>query len=172
MKKSKNRNIVLLKDIADLKDELDYNKFKYKKFFFHLCNLIPYSKEERLDIEVINEKFIKNEGLVYVFVIQSKIFKIGNTITSIIKRIQSYNCGKVEYRIAGTNSTTNYFVLQSLSKINKKVKVFAFFPEQPKYTIFGKVYQDSFSPSKRAEKIILNDFVKEYKRKPIGCSQV
>ena len=58
MKKSKNRNIVLLKDIADLKDELDYNKFKYKKFFFHLCNLIPNSKEERLDIEVINEKFI------------------------------------------------------------------------------------------------------------------
>lgn len=172
MKKNKSRNIILLKNVEDLKDELDYKDFRYKKFFFHLCNLIPNIKDEKLDIEPVNKDFINKKGLVYIFVIQNKIFKIGNTITSIIKRIQSYNCGKIEYRIVGTNSTTNYFVLQSLLKINKKVKVFAFFPEQPKYKIFGKVYQDSFSPSKRAEKIILNDFVKEYNKKPIGCSQV
>ncbi len=171
MKKNKNRNIVLLKSINDLNNEFDYTDFKYKEYFFHLCNLIPNNNQEKLDIEIINEDFINKEGLVYIFVIENKIFKIGNTITSIIKRVQSYNCGKVEYRISGTNSTTNYFVLQSLLKINKKIEVFAFFPDKPEYELFGKKYKDSFPPSKRAEKIILNDFIKLYKRKPIGCSQ-
>ncbi len=93
--------------------------------------LIYYASLEKLEINAIDEKNMKNEGLVYVFVIQGKIFKIGHSITPITKRVQSYNCGKVEYRKNGTCSTTNYFVLQSLLKINKIVQVYAFFPEQP-----------------------------------------
>ncbi|GAA8238846.1 hypothetical protein HpKG61_05230 [Helicobacter pylori] len=80
-------------------------------------------------------------------------------------------CGKVEYRKNGTCSTTNYFVLQSLLKINKIVQVYAFFPEQPTYTLFGKTYQDSFSTSKRAENVILENFIKNHNKKPIGCTQ-
>ncbi|MCQ2980983.1 GIY-YIG nuclease family protein, partial [Helicobacter pylori] len=119
----------------------------------------------------IDEKNMKNERLVYVFVIQGKIFKIGHSITPIMKRVQSYNCGKVEYRKNGTCSTTNYFVLQSLLKINKIVQVYAFFPEQPTYTLFGKTYQDSFSTSKRVENVILENFIKIHNKKPIGCTQ-
>lgn len=171
MAKTKNRNIVILKNIDDLKNEINFSDFEYKEYFSHLCNLIPNNQLEKLDIEIVDDKKINDKGFVYVFVIDNKIFKIGQSITDVKKRINSYNCGKTEYRISGTNSTTNYFVLQSLLKINKKVNVYAFFPEQPKYIIFGKEYQDSLSTSKRAEKEILKDFIKNHKKKPIGCSQ-
>ncbi|MCL2567663.1 MAG: GIY-YIG nuclease family protein [Alphaproteobacteria bacterium] len=171
MAKQKNKNIIPVKDLSQLEFEISYEDFQYKDYFIHLCNLIPKNEEEKLEIEVVNEQQFDTEGLVYVFVINDKIFKIGHTITSIKKRVQSYNCGKTEYRIAGTNSTTNYFVLQSLLKINQPVKVFAFFPEQPKYTLFGKEYQDSFPTSKRAENEILKNFIQKYNKKPIGCTQ-
>ncbi len=171
MAKAKNKNIVILKSVDDLKDEIDYKDFEYKEHFDLLCELIPNNNLEKLEIKAIDEKNMKTEGLVYVFVIQGKIFKIGHSITPITKRVQSYNCGKVEYRINGTNSTTNYFVLQSLLKINEVVQVYAFFPEQPTYTLFGKTYQDSFPTSKRAENVILKDFIKNHNKKPIGCTQ-
>lgn len=171
MAKKKNRNIVLLKTTKDLEQEISYEDFEFKEYFFHLCNLMPKKEEEKLEIEVVNKEHIKKDGLVYVFVIDGKIFKIGHTITSIIKRIQSYNCGKTEYRISGTNSTTNYFVLQSLLNINQPVLVYAFYPEQPRYTIFGKEYQDSYSTSKRAENEIIKSFISKHSKKPIGCTQ-
>ena len=161
----KNRNIVLIKDIDSLKDEMKFDDFKYKKYFSHLCDLNP--NKEKLEIIDVGNKQIKKNGLVYILVIEDKIFKIGHTITSIFKRIQSYNCGKIEYRINGTNSTTNYFVLQSFLALNIIVKVYGHFPEQPKYNVFGKEYQDSFQSSKRAEKVILESMDK----KPIGCTQ-
>lgn len=169
--KKKNRNIVILKSIEDLKDELDYDDFEYKEYFEHICDLIPDTENERLIIEEIDKIKTNHPGLVYVFVIESKIFKIGHSITPLRKRVQSYNCGKTEYRISGTNSTTNYFVLQSLLKINKRVNVYAFFPEYPEYELFGKKYKDSFPPSKRAENEIIKDFVEKHNRKPIGCTQ-
>ncbi len=171
MAKKKNRNMVIVKDVAQLEKEISFDKFEYKEYFSHLCNLIPEREQEKLRIEAIDEENIQKEGLVYVFVVDGKIFKIGHTITSITKRIQSYNCGKTEYRISGTNSTTNYFVLQSLLGMNEKVKVYAFFPDKPRYTLFGKDYQDSFPVSKRAENIILQDFIKNHSKKPIGCTQ-
>lgn len=51
------------------------------------------------------------------------------------------------------------------------VSVYAFFPEQPKYCLFGKEYQDSFPTSKRAENEILSQFIEQHKKKPIGCTQ-
>lgn len=167
----KNKNIIPINSISLLKNEIAFSDFEYKNYFKILCKLIPNNKLEKLEIEIIDKENINKGGLVYIFVIDNKIFKIGHTITSIIKRVQSYNCGKVEYRINGTNSTTNYFVLQSLLKINKKVEVYAFFPNQPTYEIFGKKYKDSFPPSKRAENVILNDFIKKHNKKPIGCTQ-
>jgi hypothetical protein len=74
--------------------------------------------------------------------------------------IEAIDKDKIE--IAGTNSTTNYFVLQSFLKINQIVNVYAFFPVQPRYSLFGKEYQDSFPTSKRAENEILKDFVKKH----------
>lgn len=171
MAKKKNRNIVFLKTIDDLQNEILYQDFEYGEHFIHLCNLLPNKELEKLEIEIINEENIKKEGLVYVFVINDRIFKIGHTISPIKKRIQSYNCGKTEYRIAGTNSTTNYFVLQSLLNINKIINLYAFFPDHPEYTVFGKTFKDSFPISKRAENEILINFIKKHNKKPIGCTQ-
>ncbi len=124
---AKRKSDIILKSVNDLKDEIDYKDFEYKEYFNLLCELVPNNSLEKLEINAIDEKNMKNKGLVYVFVIQGKIFKIGHSITPITKRVQSYNCGKVEYRKNGTCSTTNYFVLQSLLKINKIVQVYAFF---------------------------------------------
>ena len=170
MVRKKNKNIVILKNIEQLVTEIDFEDFSYKKDFELICNLLPNKEKECLEIEDKSQK-IDNTGLVYVFVIQGKIFKIGHTITSIKKRVQSYNCGNIEYRISGTNYTTNYFVLQSLLAIKEKIAVYAFFPKQPKYELFGKVYQDSYPLSKRAENTILNDLKEKYKKLPIGCTQ-
>ncbi len=124
---AKRKSDIILKSVDDLKDEIDYKDFEYKEYFNLLCELVPNNSLEKLEINAIDEKNMKNEGLVYVFVIQDKIFKIGHSITPITKRVQSYNCGKVEYRKNGTCSTTNYFILQSLLKINKIVQVYVFF---------------------------------------------
>lgn len=170
-KKKKSRNIVLIKKFEELDNEIDYDDFQYKQYFFHLCNLIPDKENEKLDIEVVDNKKIEDFGLVYVFVIENKIFKIGHSITPIKERVQSYNCGKTEYRISGTNSTTNYFVLQSLLNINKIIKVYAYFPDKLEYDIFGEKGEDSFPPAKRIENKIITDFIKKYNKKPIGCTQ-
>jgi hypothetical protein len=172
MAKQKNKNITPISHLEQLQNEISYPDFEYKSYFSYLCNLIPNQSLEKLEIEIIDTDKIKFEGLVYIFVVEGKNFKIGHTITSIIKRVQSYNCGKIEYRINGTNSTTNYFVLQSFLKLNQKVEVYAFFPNQPEYELFGKIYQDSFSASKRAENLIIQSFIKKHKKKPIGCTQI
>ncbi|EJB30191.1 restriction endonuclease [Helicobacter pylori NQ4200] len=140
---AKRKSDIILKSVNDLKDEIDYKDFEYKEYFNLLCELVPNNSLEKLEINAIDEKNMKNEGLVYVFVIQGKIFKIGHSITPITKRVQSY----------------------------KIVQVYAFFPEQPTYTLFGKTYQDSFSTSKRAENVILENFIKNHNKKPIGCTQ-
>jgi hypothetical protein len=163
MVKKKSKNIQVLKTLDDLKNEINFEDFEYKKYFNLICYLFPNRDKERLEIEVIDVDACEDSGLVYIFVINGKIFKIGQSITPIIRRIQSYNCGKTEYRISGTNSTTNYFVLQSLLNINEVVHVYAFFPDQPEYTLFEKKYRDSWPTSKRAENM--------HNKKPIGCTQ-
>ena len=169
---AKNRNIVLLKTTDDLKDEVSYNEFEYKDKFIHLCNLIPNKDKEKLDIEFVDENSIKNNGMVYIFVIDEKIFKIGHTITTITKRVQSYNCGKTEYRIAGTNSTTNYFVLQSLLNIGEIVEDYAFFTEKPEYKVSGKAYKDGAQPAKKAENIIITDFIKNHSKNQLATHKL
>ena len=166
MKKLKNKNITPIENIGELDNEMNYIDFIYKEYFIHLCNLIPDKNKEKLNIEYIDQDKKNVEGLVYVFIINDKIFKIGHTIKNITDRIRSYNCGKTEYRINGTNSTTNYFILQSLLKIGLLVQVYAFFPEKPKYKIFGTDVSSSLPPAKKAEKIILESLTK----KPLGCT--
>lgn len=171
MAKSKNKNIVPLKNIDDLINECNYSDFEYKTYFDLICKLIPNIEKEKLEIEIMDEQKCAENGFVYVLVIEGKIFKIGQSINNIKSRIQSYNCGKTEYRINGTNSTTNYFVLQSLLKINKEVFVYAFFPPKPHYEIFGQHFEDSHPPSKKAENIIIKKFIEKHGKKPIGCTQ-
>ena len=171
MAKNKNKNIVPIKSLKELDKEISYENFEYKEHFSLIARLVPNRDLEKLELEILDEKACKEEGFVYVFVIKDKIFKIGQSITNLKKRIQSYNCGKIEYRINGTNSTTNYFVLQSLLSINVKIEVYAYFPPKPSYEIFNHLFKDSYPPAKRAENIILKTFKENHKRLPIGCTQ-
>ena len=170
MAKKKNKNIVPIV-LADLSKEADYNDFKYKKHFILLCNLIPNSDKEKIEIEYIRPNLEKKPGLVYIMVIEKKLFKIGQTINTMKDRVQSYNCGKVEHRINGTASTTNFFILQSILKINKKVKVYVMFPEQPTFEVFGKKISSSHPPVKIVEKKLIKEFINDYGKKPIGITQ-
>lgn len=171
MAKSKSISVNFLKNKSQLKDEVEYNQFKYREYFELVCKLIPDRENETLIIEPINKELTLKEGIVYVFVIDGKIFKVGESINSIKDRVQSYNCGKLEYRLKGTCSTTNFYVLQSLLTIGEEVEVYGYFPVQPEYTIFGNKYKSSKSASKVAENLIIKDFVEEYDKKPIGCTQ-
>lgn len=171
MAKNKGISVNYLRSKEQLKDEVDYERFKYKEYFDIVCRLIPDRENETLVIEPINEELTNKEGIVYVFVINGKIFKVGESINSIKDRVQSYNCGKLEYRLKGTCSTTNFYVLQSLLSIGETVDVYGYFPIQPEYTIFNNKYKSSKSASKVAENLIIKDFIDEYNKKPIGCTQ-
>ena len=63
MVKKKNRNIVLLKSIEDLKNEISYKEFlnekNFKNNFKILCQLIPNRQDEKLGfffVEFINKR--------------------------------------------------------------------------------------------------------------------
>lgn len=171
MARKKNRNIVLIKSIKELSKEVRFSEYMHKDHFTHICDIIPNKKEEKLEIKEIDHNKTKEDGLVYILVIKNKIFKIGQSITNITKRVQSYNCGKTEYRISGTNSTTNYFVLQSLLNLNERINVYAYFTKKQKYEIFGEHGEDSFPSSKVVERKVMKDFIHQYKKKPIANTQ-
>lgn len=166
-----NKNDSLLQSIKDLRDEISYRQFEFREHFSHLCNLQPDIENERLLVKPVNHKLFEEKGLVYVFCIDNKILKIGNTISEISKRIQSYNCGRQAFRDNGTCSTTNYFILQSLLRINKIVKVYAYFPEIKKYDIFGTIGKERFPSPKAVEKAVLHRFQIKHLKIPIGCTQ-
>ena len=166
-----NKNDEPLKCEKDLCEEVGWSKFLYEKYFEYLCDLKPDVTSESLEVVSVDSTKIHERGLVYVFVIAGKIFKIGHTITSITDRVQSYNCGKMAYRKNGTCSTTNFFVLQSLLNIEKRVKVYAYFPSKMKYEIFGEHGEEKFPSPKTVEKKVIKEFIATYKKKPIGCMQ-
>lgn len=170
-KKKKNRNIRLIKSSDELCHEINYSEYQYREHFKHICNLVPDKENERLTIDYKMDDKKDIEGLVYIFVINDKILKIGQTIGKIKDRVQSYNCGKSEHRISGTASTTNYFVLQSLLNIKKKVKVYAYFVNRRGYEIFGEKGKDCFPSTKVVERKFLKDFISLYKKKPIANTQ-
>lgn len=154
----------------DLSNEIDYGNFEHKDKFSFLCDLVPDRKKERLVIENADINKINKIGVLYVFVLNNKLLKVGSSTTSFKDRVQSYNCGKEKYRRKhGTCSTTNYFVLQTILRWNKSIKVYAFFPEEIEMDIWGKKEMIS-SPAKRFEKIILTE-LKNHGKLPIFCTQ-
>ncbi|MDR3290095.1 MAG: hypothetical protein LBT02_02310 [Rickettsiales bacterium] len=170
---AKNRNDILLGNFDNLKNEANYSDFKdYQKYFIHLCDLQPNLEKERLEIINCEIDYLNKEGFVYIFVIKDKVFKIGESTTSIKDRIQSYNCGKKTYRKNGTCSTTNYFTLQSLLNINTSIEVYAYFPDEVEYIVLGnEIYKGSASPAKVAEGFVIKKFTSIFNKKPIGNIQ-
>ena len=166
---SENKNDTLL-EINSFQDTMKLADFKYVDSFRKIGVVHPLIDREKLGIEYINEEFNKMDGLVYFFVLDGVLLKVGSTITSMTKRVQSYNCGKSTYRKKGTCSTTNYFVLQNFLYWNKEIDVFAYFPEKVEHTLIdGSVVL--VTAAKQNEKVILRHLKNEYGVLPVLCTQ-
>lgn len=148
----------LILDRSELDNEIDFKDFKFRSHFKKLCDIKADINLEKLFMINVNEDLNKKSGLVYAIVINGKLFKIGQTITSFSKRLQSYNCGKKEYRERGTCSVTNYYILQSLLNISTGIEIFVYPLEKQKYSLFGEWYTDDLPIGKKAEKVIMNQF--------------
>ncbi|MGR3913518.1 MAG: GIY-YIG nuclease family protein [Gammaproteobacteria bacterium] len=174
--KKKNRNEQIVQNFSELKNEVDYDDFIFKKCFDWLCEVLPDSEKEKMRIGNCDQNTINDYGLVYVMVIGGKIFKIGQTTMKFKGRLSSYNAGKRKLRARGTPSTTNYFVLQSLLAIGLPVQIYAYFAEKKGYQVFkGTKFAesgvDSFPTPKIIEKKINLEFIKHYGKSPIGNTQ-
>lgn len=165
-----NRNDEPLKEIDTT---IPMNDFPYISHFKKIGTIKANEPTESIVIKSKESSFESDKELVYLFVIDGYIQKVGSTTTTMKKRIQSYNCGKQAYRDSGTCSTTNYFVLQSFLRINKDIEVYAFFPEKKKMQVdvFGDIVEkELYVPSKEYEKKILVE-LKENGVMPILCTQ-
>lgn len=166
--RSPNRNDMPIHE-ADTLHEMSLDDFEYKDHFSFLCTLIPETENERVVIQETNEPYIERKGILYLFVLENRILKVGSSTVSFKERVSSYNCGKQAFRDNGTCSTTNYFVLQSLLNINKPIEVYAFFPESIEMDVFGTTEEISL-PAKRYEKRILTE-LKDSNQLPVMCTQ-
>lgn len=163
-----NKNDIILSE-KDTEDQMNFNDFKYKDKFHLLCDLVPEIDKERLVIKNPTSNLIEREGVLYLFILNNKLIKVGSSTVSFIGRVSSYNCGRKAFRKNGTCSTTNYLVLQTLLNINKVIKVYAFFPEEIELEVWGDKEKISL-PTKRFEKKILTELKNKHKL-PILCTQ-
>ena len=153
----------------DTLNEMDFNEFKYGKYFIFLCTLIPEQENERLVIKETENKLINRQGILYLLILSNRIIKVGSSTVSFKERVSSYNCGRKKFRENGTCSTTNYLVLQSLLNINKPIQVYAHFPDEIEIDVWGTKEVVSI-PTKRFEKMILTE-LKSKGKLPILCTQ-
>lgn len=167
----KNATDIIIHDISDLDDEVNFSNYEYRDYFKFLCHIRPNQDRQALEIEDISPEDDSKTGLIYIFVIHDKIFKIGQTTNTMYDRIQSYNCGSIAARNKGTCSVTNFFVKQSFLQLNEVIDVYAYFPPKATYRIFTEDVESSEAPSKFAERKIVADFERKYHKKPIGCIQ-
>lgn len=159
-----------LKRAEDLSAEVAWNDYEYRGEFAFICEATPKRMDEKLVITKKDNDNI-NRSCVYAMVVDGKIFKIGSALKGARGRIGSYNAGRVKYRGRGTNSTTNFWVLQTLLNLKKPVQFYGFFPPIKSCKVFGEKLQEPFPSAKSVEGVVLRRFVETYGRKPIGCTQ-
>ena len=159
-----------LKDIYALANETPWDIYDLAKNFSYICTIEPDRKTEKLSI--IKEINIDmHKSCVYVMVIEGKIFKIGVALRGIRGRIGSYNSGKIKYRVKGTNSGSNYWVLQSLINMGVQCNFYGLYPPLKPCVILGIEVEEPFPSAKTMEGIVIRKFEEKYDRKPIGCTQ-
>ncbi len=162
----------VLRTTEALNNEIRWQDYLDRELFTYYCDLLPDHKYERIVIDNIQDHSLTEiEGFVYAFVIDDKILKIGQSITMFTGRVSSYNCGKQKARDKGTCSVTNYFILQSILKINVPVKVYLMIPSHRTWELFGETGTVSFPPVKIWERKLLERFRETHCKSPIGNSQ-
>jgi len=73
--------------IQSIEESYLFEDFLFKDDFIKIALLSPNSLEEKIDIDKFyNEESKNKSGLVYAFVIDGKLLKIGSTTTTIEKK--------------------------------------------------------------------------------------
>lgn len=131
----------------------------------------PNQQCEKWDMDVIDSRYHTKEDLIYALVIDGKLLKLGKSITSMKKRIQSYHCGKNAYRekANATNSATNWYILQSVLAINLPVYIYVLYAPRTDGEFKGWTYHNRIS--KEIETKLIAAFYEQYGTKPIGNKQ-
>lgn len=159
-----------LKRMAQLDGEVAWDDYEHRGKFAFICEAAPERMDEKLVITGKDDSNV-NRSCVYAMVIDGRIFKIGSALNGVGGRIGSYNAGRMKYRGRGTNSTTNFWVLQTLINLAKPVRFYGVFPPLRKCEFFGETFREPFPSAKAVEKVVLQRFVDTYGRKPVGCTQ-
>lgn len=131
----------------------------------------PNQSLERWDMEIIDTRYHTQEDLIYALVIDNKLLKLGKSITTMKKRVQSYHCGKNAYREKqnATNSATNWYILQSVLAIDLPVYIYVLYIPQTRGSFMGWEYHNRIS--KEIEAKLIAAFYSQYGFKPIGNKQ-
>jgi hypothetical protein len=139
--------------------------------FIKLGELLPSVENESITIQNASDILLTKKGLVYAFVIDGRVFKVGKTETTMKERIKSYNCGKRAYRENGTCSTTNYMVLQSFLTINKIVEIYGVPIPPARFVWNGQEIETDVSPAKYIEGQFLKQITASLNARLPGCTQ-
>ena len=176
MAKKKNPNDTLLKNVGQLSNEVAWKDYKHNNAFAYLCKLTPNPDREEIIITHKADEKKMQIPCVYIMVINGVILKIGVAAGTKNKggfagRVGSYNCGKTQNRIAGTASTTNYWLLQSLLRMGVECDIYAIYSKPHISHIFGEDFTDWIPSPKGMEGVIISQFERDYGKKPIGNVQ-
>lgn len=164
----------------DLDGQLDWNNFKIDtpngytitpKDFTLVAVGNPNQNCERWDMDIKDDRYKKQEDLIYALVVNGKLLKLGKSITTMEKRVTSYHCGKDSYRKKenATNSATNWFILQSVLAINLPVYIYVLYIPRTDGEYMGWTYHNRIS--KEIEKKMITAFGEQFGFKPIGNKQ-
>lgn len=171
----------IIRSFKELENEININDFQLlKDKFTKLCQLIPNPKKEILKIDYtgLDKKEIKKikrkKRLVYIMVIEDKIFSVGCTNRSLRKRISSYDNGKKRYRERTEKHYKNsYYILQSLLNINKPIDIYGYYYFHDENNTFMEIFGEevdiiNYSPSKTIKKWLLDKIEEQFNKRPIG----
>lgn len=174
IKESKNTkpNAMDIIDRAINEEWPNWNDYSMKNYFTKVATLIPNQEKETLVVQKdFDKRYVTTKGACYAMVIDGKFVRQGKTDTTLKERIQSYNCGKQQYRDKGTCSVSNYKCLQSILAINKPVELYAYFVPPISFTAFGEDVVTNMSPAKYIEKVLNTQIEKEFNGKLPWCIQ-
>lgn len=168
--KQKNKNDIPLSSLEEIQplilptDIIGFDEFK------KICELSPNKELEKLNLINEDNDLINKRGVVYLFLIDGKVIKIGSSIVSMKERISSYNTGKLKYREDGTCSTTNYFILQSFLNLNVPIDVYGYFPKEVE-VMYDDVILINTSTAKTIEGYLLKKIKEKCGSFPVFCTQ-
>lgn len=165
----------IVRSSDDITPNVRWREYEHSDVFEFVGRL--HAINNMLIIDDMYNQYLYNtaEGLVYCFVVDGILFKIGQTSTTMRKRIKSYNCGQPAYRKNGTCSVTNYFILSSLVSMYESgsdimLYIWKAYDSVTK-TAFGGQYVSSATSAKLSEGELICDFEERYGSVPCGCVQ-